>query len=260
MLTRRQKKILSLLKHNKKLNVKDLSPHIEGSEATLRRELNKLATLGYLELSYGSITFLKDETSEMSSEEHIPQTIKNILSATVSTIHEGNVILLPGNRYNREIAHLLVKRKAFITIVTNSMEIFDIVKEERSINTIVLGGSYNKEQKFFYGNATLSYLSTIRADSFITGPTGIDFELGFLENPMQDFHVLSEMVNVARKNIVYLTSDIIEKESGIFFAHLSDIKTIILPQSLYDKYQSQFIPFDFDYIIVQDQEHEEKLQ
>ena len=75
---------------------------------------------------------------------------------------------------------------------------------------------------------------------------------------MQDFHVLSEMVNVARKNIVYVTSDIIENESGIFFAHLSDIKTIVLPQSLYEKYQSQFSPFDFDYIIVE--EPEEKLQ
>jgi len=258
MLTRRQKMILKLVKQDKDLTVKDLSPHIEGSEATLRRELNKLATLGYLELSYGSITFLKDETSEKTTTEQLPESIQRILVATVNTIQEGNVILLPGNRYNKEIAHLLVAKRAFITIVTNSIEIFDIVKEESSINTIVLGGSYNKKQKFFYGNATLSYLSTIRADSFITAPTGLDFELGFLENPMQDFHVLSEMVNVARKNIVYVTSDIIENESGIFFAHLSDIKTIVLPQSLYEKYQSQFSPFDFDYIIVE--EPEEKLQ
>jgi hypothetical protein len=96
------------------------------------------------------MTVCKEENLLDSEEGQIPSSIKRILNATVNTIHDGNVLLLPGGLYNSEIAKLLVAQNSFVTVVTNSIEIFDIVKDEENINTIILGGTYNKNQKYFY--------------------------------------------------------------------------------------------------------------
>jgi len=260
MLTSRQTNILVEISNNPSINVKDLSEKVEGSEATIRRELNKLEKMNYLELSYGSIRLIKKENDELVNGENehsnltkdISGITLKIIEATTKEVHDGNVLLLPGNSYNKYIASLLVEQGRFITVVTNSSEIFDIVKNCSSINTILLGGTYNKDLKYFYGNSTLSFLSTIRADRFITCPSGIDFNLGFLESPLQDFHVLASMVNIARNNIVYLTEDVIKHDSGMLFSSFKEINTIIMEKKLYEKYKKEFILYDFNFILVED--------
>ncbi|MBN2757288.1 MAG: DeoR/GlpR transcriptional regulator, partial [Bacteroidales bacterium] len=174
------------------------------------------------------------------------------IKTTVKQIHSGNVVLLNYSELNCIIADELLLSDKNITIVTNSLRIFDRTKDSTHINNILLAGLYNKETKAFSGTTTYSILSTLRADCFVMHPSGIDFQLGFLADPTEDLPLLQNMLNVARKVILYIDESCIEKKSGLLVSNFNLVNTIVINKKIYEKYKDELSLFDFKIVITEE--------
>lgn len=228
------------------ISIKDLAVRVETSEATIRRELKVLEENGLLELRYGKIMLQK---SLDKIQYGLSDSLFQLLEATATTVQNGNVILLPPNKMNLLLARYLKEKEYYISIVTNSLSIFEEVKDSKTINSILLGGIFNRTGNYFFGNGTTSVLSTIRADKLITYPYGIDFQSGMLEDPSMDNQILSLMANQARKTIIYLSDENATRNAGILFADFSLINTVATTKSVFNKYQEKFAQYSLSIII-----------
>lgn len=252
-LSNRQLKIYEAIKENPNINVMDISTLTDVAPATVRRDLTKLSELNYIQKSYGKLSVIdpikkriNDNTSTLSNEQ------LDLIKTTVKQIHSGNVVLLNYSELNCIIADELLLSDKNITIVTNSLRIFDRTKDSTHINNILLAGLYNKETKAFSGTTTYSILSTLRADCFVMHPSGIDFQLGFLADPTEDLPLLQNMLNVARKVILYIDESCIEKKSGLLVSNFNLVNTIVINKKIYEKYKDELSLFDFKIVITEE--------
>lgn len=251
-ISNRQKQILSLLEINCELNVKDISDKIVVAEATVRRDLTKLSELNYIKKSYGKISLvnpterrIKGNTKNLDEEDLL------LVNTTANQIHNGNVVLITNGKMNCQIVDNLLINDKYITIVTNSLDVFDRSKDSVTLNNILLAGLYNRESRTFSGTTTYSILSTLRADCFIIHPSGIDFSMGFLAEPTEDLPLIQNMINVARKVILYIDEKCITKTSGLFVAPFTIVSSIVITRKVYNKYLNDLKLFDFDIIIAE---------
>lgn len=248
----RQKLLLEAIKEDPDTNVSLMSELTGVAPATVRRDLIKLAELNYIEKSYGKLSIINpaerriQDTRNLLQENHL-----SLIHATVNQIHSGNVILINNSPLNCQIVDELLINKKNATLVTNSLDIFDRTKDSLTINNILLAGIYNRESKTFSGTTTYSILSTLRADCFIMHPSGIDFEIGFLAEPTEDLPLLQNMLNVARKVILYVDESCIKKTSGLLVAGFNVVSTLVINRDVYEEYKQQLDVYDFQIVIAE---------
>ncbi len=248
----RQQQILNAIKDNPNIKVNDISELTGTAPATVRRDLNKLSELDFITKSYGKLSLVNPvnkrlkETSDRFNEDQI-----YLIKATEKQIHSGHVVLLNYSDFNCQLVDELLIKNKFATIVTNSLDIFERTKDSATINNILLAGLYNKETKTFSGTTTYSILSALRADCFIMHPSGIDFDLGFLAEPTEDLQLLQQMLNVARKVILYIDESCIKKTSGLLVAGFNLVNTVVVNRKVYEEYKNELNLYDFNIIIAE---------
>ncbi len=251
-ISNRQKQILSLLKIDCELNVKDISDKIQVAEATVRRDLTKLSELHYIEKSYGKISIVDPaERRIKGSSKNLNKDEISLVNATANQIHNGNVVLITNSKINCQIVDKLLLDEKYLTVVTNSLDIFDRTKDSKTLTNILLAGLYSRETRTFSGTTTYSILSTLRADCFVMHPSGIDFSMGFLAGATEDLPLIQSMINVARKVILYIDEECITKTSGLLVAPFTVVSTIIVTRNVYKKYLNDLKLFDFNIVIAE---------
>ncbi len=249
-LTLRQLKIIEAIKDNPNIKVDEISKITNTAPATVRRDLNKLSNLNYIEKSYGKLSLIDpSEKRDLENTFQINDEQLALVKKTEHLIHSGNVILLNNSKLNCNLADELLLNEKFATIVTNSLDIFEMTKDSDKLNNILLAGLYNKETRTFSGTSTYSILSTLRADCFIMHPSGIDFELGFLGNPTDDTQLIQYMIDVARKVIIYIDETCIKKTSGILLTEFNLVNTVVTTKKIYQEYKQELDLYDFNIIL-----------
>ncbi|MCY1151663.1 MAG: DeoR/GlpR family DNA-binding transcription regulator [Sphaerochaetaceae bacterium] len=250
-LSLRQKKILDAIKNNPDIKVDKISEITNTAPATVRRDLNKLSQLNYIEKSYGKLSIINPiEKRIIEAQYDINEEQLALIKKTETQIHSGNVILLSYSKFNCKLVDELLINDKFATIVTNSLDIFDRTKDSDKLHNILLAGLYNKDTKTFSGTTTYSILSTLRADCFIMHPSGIDFDLGFLASPTDDLQLIQYMINVARKVILYIDESCIKKTSGLLVSEFNLVNTVVTTKKIYEEYKQELDLYDFNIIIA----------
>ena len=140
----RHNKIIQLLKSGQPVKVMGLSNLFAVSEATIRRDLQELETMGLLQRTHGGAVSpqLGSELSFFDREVfHLDEKHK-IAIAAASMVEDGETILLDAGTTTREIARELCGKR--LTVATNSMDIASIFADEENIEVILLGGIWRK--------------------------------------------------------------------------------------------------------------------
>lgn len=75
--------------------------------------------------------------------------------------------------------------------------------------------------------------------------------MGFLAEPTEDLPLIQNMINVARKVILYIDEECITKTSGLLVAPFTIVSSIVITRNVYNKYLNDLKLFDFDIIIAE---------
>ena len=221
----RRQAILDLLDKRGKVRVTDLSKMFEISEVTIRNDLSELETTGRLERVHGGAVSTNKSYFNMSFYERISryETEKQaIAKAAASLINPNDTLMINSGTTTFFIAKELKAFKS-LTVVTNSVAIAHELTPVPGFNVILLGGNFNPQYQFTYGEDALSQLRRYKTDKLILSADGVDSQLGLTTHHYQEADVSRAMLDRVNQSIVVADFTKIGREN---FAHIAGIDRV----------------------------------
>jgi DeoR/GlpR family transcriptional regulator of sugar metabolism len=221
----RRKKILELLAKDGKIKVVDLSRLFKISEVTIRNDLSELENSGLLDRVHGGAISTNKSYFNMSFYERITKFEKEkrrIAVAAAKMINSNETIMINSGTTTFFIAQELKNLKA-LTVVTNSIVIAQELVPLPNFNVILLGGNYNAQYQFTYGEDALHQLRKYRTDKLILSADGVSSEYGLTTHHHQEADISRTMIERVNQTIVVADFSKIGREN---FAYIAPIETV----------------------------------
>ncbi len=203
----RRKKILELLAEKGKVRVSELSRLFDISDVTIRLDLGELEKAGLLERVHGGAVSTNKAYFNMDFSERISrfeEEKRNIARTAAAMVKDNDTLIINSGTTTYFIAQELKKRKA-LTVVTNSVMIAQELAHLQNFTVILLGGNYNYQYQFTYGDDTISQLQRYKTDKLILSVDGISSTEGLTTHHHQEAEV--DRLMLQRVNQVIVVAD-----------------------------------------------------
>ena len=175
----RLEKILEIIEKKQKVLVKDLSERFDVSESMIRKDLKTLENEGKLKRTYGGAIIERakafDENTvsrvfvNMEGKNHIAHKVTEI-------IEEDDVIFLDISSTALSIAGILKNTNKNITVITNMNRVVMEFDNSPNIETIFIGGIYNKKLGGTIGACAIEQINNFNIDKAFIGAGGVNIE------------------------------------------------------------------------------------
>ena len=176
ILTERQNNILKTLKANRTANVKWLAKTLYVSEATIRRDLKEMQSLGLLERSHGG-AILPENSAEISMFVRMQKNAKQkekIATSALAHIPSFRSLFIDSSSTALALAERM--ELGFKTVVTNSLQTALVLSKKENINLILLGGNVQSNTNSTTGSWTSSQLNDFSFDLMLCSCAAIKGE------------------------------------------------------------------------------------
>jgi DeoR/GlpR family transcriptional regulator of sugar metabolism len=166
-LNERHSAILGILKQNRKANVSQLAKFLFVSEATIRRDLKEMQTLGLIERSHGG-ALLPDNAEEVSIFVRMTKNAKakeQIATNALPIIPEFRSVFIDSSSTALALAGRM--DLSFKTVVTNNLQTALQLSKNENVNLILLGGNVQFRSVSSTGSWTARQLEEFKFDLII---------------------------------------------------------------------------------------------
>lgn len=143
-----------------------------------------------------------------------------------SYVEDGDTIILDAGATTNYMARFL-GRHQHLTVITNSMEIFQYLHTYPNIELIMTGGAYDRETKIYTGRGAHLLLNDIRAGKAFIAAEGVSPHFGISSSTENMAEIERSMIRAAREVIVLADHTILDIESNYHVADLDEVDTLI---------------------------------
>lgn len=198
-MNQRDKQALEFINMKKMISTAELCETFGYSESTARRLLQRLSDRGLIQRYHGggvSNQYAKEQNGVHERVEHRLKEKERIAKYAAELINPGDTVILLGGTTVHKMCKYLRGMK--ITVITNSMLVFDELKNNSRVGLILLGGIYDHHEMEVRGGITNSNLQLLRADSLFMGASTFHPQIGFLSmdiDAVELYHLCMEAVN-----------------------------------------------------------------
>ncbi len=175
---------------------------------TVRRDLILMEKRGLLKRVHGGaveisgmkqFSELKERNKEFLEE-------KRKLSLTGSKfVNEGDIIFVDEGSTAIIFSEVLKERFSNLTVITNSLDVFNILCYHKDFNVILCGGHFNKKENAFYGSLVLNTLDKIHVQKAFIFPSAVSIEFGICD--YQEELCLVQQQILKHSDVVYVLAD-----------------------------------------------------
>ena len=172
-LSERQTDLLNILKENKKASVQKLAKTLYVSEATIRRDLAELKSMGLVERSHGG-AILPQNTEEISIFFRMEKNADEKQRAATKALNHVppfKTLFIDSSSTALALAQRL--DLAFKTVVTNNLQAALLLAQKPNINLIILGGAVQNNTNCALGSWTVRQLNDFTFDLMIASCAAI---------------------------------------------------------------------------------------
>ena len=165
----RKNEILAILQKEQRVLVSELSQKYDVTDETIRRDLEKLESEGYVKRTYGGAVLNKNTSMDLPLRirEKNNRREKQIIARLVAqVVEEGDSIMLDASSTSLMIAKEL-KDMNKLTVVTNSVEVLIELAGHEGVRVISTGGMLRDSSLSLIGTAAQKALSGYNVDKAI---------------------------------------------------------------------------------------------
>ena len=217
--------IWELLKERGNVSVSELSGIFATSEVTIRNDLSEMERLGLLRRVHGGAVSTKKAYYEMSLNDRMDvnkDEKMRIAKACAGIVRDGDTLMIDSGTTTRYLAREL-SELGNLTVVTNALLIAQELVYNRSVNVILLGGNFDPQFQYAYGNDAITQLHKYRADKTIISTDGIGAVHGLTTYHHHELDVSRLMIERSNEVIVVADHSKIGKEG---FSNITGISSI----------------------------------
>lgn len=225
----RQKQILSLLSHQRRLRVSEIVKRFSISEATARRDLESLAQQGKAQRVHGGVIAVEQAPPELPILEREGEQSNEkarIGRVTADLVADRETILLGSGTTVLEVARHLRNRHN-LTVITNSLPVLNMLAGTKDITVISLGGMLRESELSFIGHITEQALAEVRVDKVIMGTRGISLEHGLTNDYLQETLTDRAILRIGREIIIVADHSKVNRVSTVLLAPLNSLHTLV---------------------------------
>lgn len=238
LVAERLKKIKEILLQKKHIDVATLSELLNVSEVTIRRDLDKLESEGFLIKTYGG-AILKEEVTRLLTPVVSEDTEKETIAKVCSYMVEDNqAIILTGGNICRLLPKYL-KEKQNIIILTNDL-LLAVECGKLGIQTIVTGGYIIGNSFMLAGPMIMNPNMDMFVDKAFIEVDGVSLERGFTVNNVEFANAYKYFKSISKEVIIVADSSKFDKISLFQIASITEIKKVISDTNVPDEYKSYF--------------------
>ncbi|HEY3417642.1 MAG TPA: DeoR/GlpR family DNA-binding transcription regulator [Armatimonadota bacterium] len=197
----RRTRIIQILEKEHRVAVPDLAERFRVSEDTIRRDLRQLESHQLIKKTHGgALRHTAPLVAYDTRREQASATKEAIGERAAALVDEGDAIIVDGATTALPFAAALTAPR--LKVLTNSLEIAQIVLQKPNIELIVLGGKWDPYHHQLIGPATLDQIPRYRVDKLFLGVGALDRKNGLTEQTEEDAAVKRAMIEVAQQIIV----------------------------------------------------------
>ena len=212
-----------------KATVSELSDLLKVSPATIRRDIDELASGNVVKRIHGGITLpdsAKREPRILQRRYFQAEEKQRIGKAAAKLIKDDETVFLGSGSTVLEVAENLKGRKK-LTVITNSLLVADLLVKEAGINLVVTGGFLHKPESSLIGHLVKTSLSELRADKVVMSIQAIHLQQGLTNNDLVETMTDRAICNFSPHRILVVDHTKFNKANASFVADISVITTLI---------------------------------
>lgn len=198
--TTRRTRILHSLRADGEVSVESLADQFGVSLSTVRRDLNTLSSEGLLTRVRGGGSIEIDKVPFSDVEHQQRHEKKLVAERAANLVNDGDVILVDIGTTTALFARLLRGRR--ITVLTSSLAVIDQLRDDDTVELIVLGGAVRKNYNSMVGALTEQALAQIRATTCFLGTSGIRRDGTITDTTGMEVPVKRAMIDSSSRAVV----------------------------------------------------------
>lgn len=169
---RRRDEIVTLITQHGSLPLAEISERFDVSEATARRDVNRLAAEGRISRVYGGAvaTGTVEEPFAFSDETDRPQKHR-IARVAAQLVRDGDTVVLDIGSTVLELARQLAGRP--VTVITSNLAAYEVLRDASPTELILLGGAVRRNYLSTVGHLAEQAMAQLHADIAFIGTSGV---------------------------------------------------------------------------------------
>lgn len=230
----RQHRILKILQDNPGIRVVELSKSLGVSEATIRRDLDRMSQIGQIKRIRGGAVPAIPAAPEAPVVQRSAQNQEEknrIGRVAADLIKEGDTVFIGSGSTTLEVARHLVGRQN-ITVITNALTVVTLLSQEEGIDLIVTGGFVRRSELSFIGHLTELALRELHPQKVIMGMRAISLNEGLTNDYLPEVSTDRVIIHSAPKVILVADHTKFGRAAAAQVAPLSIVHTLVTDSAI----------------------------
>lgn len=227
----RQEAILQKLREYGKVKVRSLSEEFHVTEDCIRKDLKTLEKAGHLKRTYGGAILSGDYPldRDVIDRRTVNEEKKDIIAQKAfSLIRDNETIFLDISTSNIKLAKLLADSGRRLVVVSNMIDILQILAASPMITTVGTGGIMYRTVNGFMGSAAIEVIKQYSFDRAFLGSCGVDMtDFAVTTSGVEDGLTKKAAVQSSRHKYVVMEREKFYFNESYKYTHFDDISGII---------------------------------
>ena len=233
------------------VNILNLVEVFGVSAETIRRDLLAMESQGKLLRVHGGAVAKRDmkpfyNLNERNKEYHRQK--QELAAKAIEYVKDGDIIAIDSGSTAVVFAENLRVKKLRVTVITHSIDVFQVLCMENQIELILTGGCYMPQEKSFVGEIALDTLQRLHVQKLFLCPSGISYGSGIWDYQSDLVQLQKQLIRNADKVYVLADSSKFEKKAFLKLDEMSLNHRYItdsgLPEELRTLYQEKGFKVD----------------
>jgi DeoR/GlpR family transcriptional regulator of sugar metabolism len=209
MLEQRLHHIQQLLFADGYSSVQTLAERTQSSEATVRRDLERLSGLGLVTRTRGGARLAQTSGAEIAfqAREHQEVTYKRLIAeAAYKLLRPGSTVLLDAGTTVLQLARMIRRQPIALTVITNSFAVTQELLGLETVKLFLLGGQIRPENLSSVGVYAEEALKKFWIEQLFLGSNAVHFEHGLSSHDSSEASLNALMLERSETRILLADS------------------------------------------------------
>jgi DeoR family glycerol-3-phosphate regulon repressor len=236
-LSLRQSEIVEIARREGRVEVEDLARRFEVTLQTIRRDLTELSGAGQLQRVHGgAVPTTGVANLGYEQRRRMNEAAKAAIArACAAAIPDNSSLILNLGTTTEAVAEALLNHHN-LTVVTNNMNVANILLGNPSCEIVVTGGALRRSDGGLVGDLTTGIIEQFKVDYAVIGCSALDLDGDILDYDLAEVRVSRAILGRARRRFLVADRSKLERTAPVRLGSLGEIDALFtdlpLPESL----------------------------
>ncbi|MBD5806482.1 DeoR/GlpR family DNA-binding transcription regulator [Limosilactobacillus walteri] len=219
----RHKKLIEIIQEMQETTVHDLAEKLTVSEMTIRRDCETLSNMGKLRLSFGKVSYINENDTEVLQKQ-ISLINEKIATAAADYVQDGQTIFINSSQTAIKLLnHLNHKR---VNVITNNLLVTQTKIDSQQF-VMLSGGEVKSGLHSLTGDNALDAFRRVRASISVIGCSGFDIKNGLTTTNIREGEINRTIIKNCNQLVVLANYTKLNKTANFTVGTIDDIDTLV---------------------------------